>query len=123
MIFLGISAGKTLTNWFPGFLTTPLSALPGPMAVSVNHLCSGSIYGLRVTRIFKIPTQKWKMPVLSNGAGKTLTNWFPGFPTTPLSALPGPMMALVNHLCSGSICGLWVTQIKQNPSPEMENAR
>jgi hypothetical protein len=110
MIFLGISAGKTLTNWFPGFLTTPLRALPGPMAVSVNHLCSGSIYGLRVTRIFKIPTQKWKMHVLDIGAGKTFTNWFPNFLKAPPSALQGPMMALMNHLCSGSMTGrvLWM---------------
>ena len=32
-------------------------------------------------------------------------------------------ISLVNHLCSGSTCGFWVTQINRNPSPEMGNAR
>ena len=73
--------------------------------------------GLKAPGIIKIPAQKWKMLVHCNGAGKTLTNWFPSFLTTPLSALPGPMSALMNHLCSGSKHGLWINQNDQNPSP------
>ena len=123
MLVLNIGAGKTFTNWFPNFLKAPPSALPSPMTVFINRLCSGSICGLWVTRIFKIPAQKWKMLFLDIGAGKTFTNWFPNFLNVPPSALQGPMMALMNNLCSGSIYGLWVTRIKQNPTPKMENAR
>ena len=59
--------------------------------------------GFGLPGLGKIPAQKWKMLILGISAGKTLTNWFPGFPTTPLSALPGPLMALMSNLCSKAI--------------------
>ena len=97
MLVLDTGAGKTFTNWFPNFLEAPPSALQGPMMALVNHLASGSICGLWVTRNNQNPSPQWKMFILCNGDGKPLTNWFPGFLEATLSVLQGLMTALMNH--------------------------
>jgi hypothetical protein len=97
MLVLEIGAGKTFTNWFPNFLKAPPNALSSPMMALVNHLASGSICGLWITRNNQNPSPQWKMFILCNGAGKPLTNWFPGFLEATLSVLQGLMTALMNH--------------------------